>query len=120
MTIQLIYDSLGQPIGVFMPIDEWDKLRKQYNGLDQYPPEPIYKQPVNERAKGTDSEKAYSVEQIRQTYPAAYAPWTTEDEHKLKLMYFEEKPVAEIAEVLGRGEGAILSRLSKLGINVIP
>lgn len=120
MSIQTMYDSLGKPMGVFIPMDDWDRLEKQFAGLVQYATKTsANNQLVNSLDEDAEPDKAYSLEQIRQAYPAAYAPWTNEDEHKLKLMYFEEKPIAEIAEVLGRKEGAILSRLSKLGINVI-
>jgi hypothetical protein len=34
MRIQEIQDSKGKPIGVFIPINEWRKLKKQYKGLE--------------------------------------------------------------------------------------
>jgi len=58
--------------------------------------------------------KTYSVEKIRQVHKQAYAPWTTEDDNKLELLYCEGKKTKELAQVFGRNEGAINSRIKKL------
>ena len=34
MNIQYISDSTGQTTGVFIPIEEWNKLRNKYKGID--------------------------------------------------------------------------------------
>jgi hypothetical protein len=34
MKIQEIQDSKGKPTGVFIPINEWRKLKKQFKGLE--------------------------------------------------------------------------------------
>ncbi len=33
MRVQVIQDSKGKATGVFIPINEWDKLKKQYEEL---------------------------------------------------------------------------------------
>ena len=35
MNLQYISDSSGKTTGVFIPIEEWLKLKKQFDGLDQ-------------------------------------------------------------------------------------
>src|SRR5690625_6727829 len=34
MKIQIIQDDKGKPAGVFIPIEQWNKLRKKYSELD--------------------------------------------------------------------------------------
>lgn len=58
--------------------------------------------------------KAYSVEKIRQSHQKAYMPWTSEDDSKLELLFYEGKKVNEIAKVFGRNSGAITARIKKL------
>lgn len=58
--------------------------------------------------------KAYSVGKIRETHKQAYMPWTTEDDSKLELLFCEGKKVKELAQIFGRNEGAISSRIKKL------
>jgi len=58
--------------------------------------------------------KAYSVEKIRQAHKAAYMPWTAEDDKKLELLFCEGKKVKELAQIFGRNDGAISSRIKKL------
>ena len=36
MNLQVIHDSKGNPTGVFIPMPDWDKLKKQYSDLAQY------------------------------------------------------------------------------------
>jgi hypothetical protein len=35
MNLQYISDSNGQTTGVFIPINEWNKLKSKYKGIDQ-------------------------------------------------------------------------------------
>ena len=34
MTPQYTYDTSGRPIGVFLPIEDWNNLKKRYLDLD--------------------------------------------------------------------------------------
>lgn len=34
MTPQFTYDTAGRPIGVFMPIEDWDKIKSRYLELE--------------------------------------------------------------------------------------
>jgi hypothetical protein len=36
MNLQVIHDSKGNPTGVFIPMHDWNKLKKQYSDLAQY------------------------------------------------------------------------------------
>lgn len=46
----------------------------------------------------------------------AGAPWTTEADEELKLMYEKGIHISELSKHFGRTRGAIKSRLDKLGI----
>jgi superfamily I DNA/RNA helicase len=60
--------------------------------------------------------KAFTVDEKRETYKAAYRPWTKELDDELSDLYFSGKKLNVIAEHFGRTKGAILSRLAKLEI----
>ena len=62
--------------------------------------------------------KTYSVEDIRKDHPKAYAPWSEKENQHLELAFLAGRPIPRIAEELGRNEGAIRSRLKKLGLIV--
>ena len=66
-------------------------------------------------ANGTVSSGSYMAQQ-KLKHPNAYKPWTLDEEKWLKTMVSLGYSVADIAVVLGRNEGAIISRLIKLGI----
>jgi hypothetical protein len=49
MTIQYLHDSKGKPTGVYIPIRDWDKLKKNYHLPDLKPePEEEYIEPTKE------------------------------------------------------------------------
>jgi len=58
---------------------------------------------------------AYS--KIQEKHTKAYMPWTTEDDEKLEGLYCEKRTVKELALIFERKEGAIESRIMKLGLN---
>jgi len=35
MSVQYISDSKGKTTGVFIPVGEWEKLKKKYEGLEE-------------------------------------------------------------------------------------
>lgn len=57
------------------------------------------------------------MEKLKAKHKNAYAPWTSEEDEKLKLYHSEGKTPSEIAKILGRNEGAINSRMAKLGLS---
>ncbi len=50
----------------------------------------------------------------RTQHPSAYAPWTTEMDDRLTVLYCEGTPIAEMVRELSRSRGAIRSRIKKL------
>ena len=54
--------------------------------------------------------------QQKAEHPNAYAHWSNSDDSRLKQLYSEGKPVAELVEIFGRNCGSIKSRLRKLNL----
>ena len=71
-----------------------------------------------------DSKKPYNteggsyMEQQKQIHHNAYAKWTTEDDEQLKNHVEEGASVQDLCRIFGRNEGAIRSRISKLGLDI--
>lgn len=61
-----------------------------------------------------DSNKAYSVDEVRVLHKDAYKPWTQELDDELTAMYCEGSKVKDLAKHFGRTKGAIYSRIKKL------
>lgn len=57
-----------------------------------------------------------NVSKLRETHPRAYEAWLTEETNSLNRMFRQGMSLKDMAETLGRGEGAIRSRLEKLGL----
>ncbi|MCF2442668.1 hypothetical protein L0657_01775 [Dyadobacter sp. CY345] len=51
MRVQVIQDSKGKATGVFIPINEWDKLKKQYEELANMEDEELSKMQLLEEIK---------------------------------------------------------------------
>lgn len=68
--------------------------------------------------KGTGewNKKTYSVEEKRKEYQKAYAKWTKGEDERLKELYIQGKTINELSSVFERSEGAINTRLVKLGL----
>lgn len=64
--------------------------------------------------KNESTEKAYSMETIREKHKNAYMPRTNEDDEGLELLYCEKTPLEELSSIFGRNAGAIQSRINKL------
>ncbi len=57
------------------------------------------------------------MDKMKAKHDKAYAPWTIEDEEKLKTYHAKGLAVRDISKLLGRNEGAINSRKKKLGLS---
>ena len=57
-----------------------------------------------------------NVSKLRQAHPRAYEPWTTDETNSLNVMFRQGVCIKDISEKIGRGEGAIRSRLEKIGL----
>ncbi|MEU1377409.1 hypothetical protein ABZ442_27695 [Streptomyces triculaminicus] len=55
---------------------------------------------------------AYTVENVRQTYPRAYERWTPEETARLHQRHSQGATISELAREFGRNEGAVSSRLA--------
>jgi len=60
--------------------------------------------------------KVYDVDKIREKHPRAYTKWTKDDDTILGNEYLRGKTVEELADSFQRKQGAILSRLRRLGL----
>lgn len=56
------------------------------------------------------------MEQQKRHHTNAYAKWTQEDDDRLKELYRKGISIQELTQIFGRNEGAIYSRIGKLGI----
>ena len=54
------------------------------------------------------------IERAREKHPRAWARWTRDEDAQLRLLFDEGRRIAEMAQELGRHDGAIRSRLLKL------
>lgn len=57
------------------------------------------------------------ITELKAKHEKAYAPWLSDEEEKLKQYHSEGKTMQEIAQLLKRNEGAIKSRMKKLGLS---
>ncbi|WP_156724755.1 hypothetical protein [Streptomyces apocyni] len=79
--------------------------------------EPFPKDLVPDRRANTIPEqpKAYTVTDKRQAHPNAYKKWEPEDDRLLARRAAEGAAIAELSQEFGRDEGAVISRLNKIG-----
>jgi len=76
------------------------------------------KEEINSESKGEvvdNQEESYMARQ-KKIHAKAYAAWTPDDDKLLIELYNQGKTVAELMQIFGRGDGAIRSRLRKLGV----
>lgn len=60
------------------------------------------------------------MDQQKKIHHNAYAKWTTEDDEQLRNHVEECVSIQELCHIFGRNEGAIRSRISKLGLVIEP
>lgn len=75
---------------------------------------------VGKMRMGETADKAYSVDQIRKSHGNAYMPWTADENRRLETLFKEGKTVKELSKIFERREGAIRSRIKKLGLLARP
>ncbi|MBW6441007.1 DNA helicase RecQ [Patescibacteria group bacterium] len=81
----------------------------EHNIDDKTPVDPTSKQSL-------EKSKSYSIDDIRNTHPNAYNPWTSEEENMLISEYRKGKTIEELMVILGRQRGGITSMLRKLNL----
>jgi len=70
MSLQYISDSKGQTTGVFIPIQEWEKLKERYRELEEWESESSSKDQVLKELKEAVSELKQIEKGERQARPA--------------------------------------------------
>jgi ATP-dependent exoDNAse (exonuclease V) alpha subunit len=96
--------------------DELEKRQKHF--IDACGGINISKERVSTDLSGhkKKSESKISFEKIREQTPNAYRAWDKAQDEKLRELFAEDLPIADIAEKFGRNKGAINSRVAKLGL----
>ena len=56
------------------------------------------------------------MEALRSRHPNAYQPWTTAEEERLAALHAAGSTVGAMSAELGRNQGAIRSRLDRMGL----
>lgn len=73
-------------------------------------------QPPKSNAPTAGTGSSY-MEQQKALHSNAYSQWTREEDERLRMLHACGLSVSEIANILGRNEGAIASRKNKLGLS---
>lgn len=82
-------------------------------------PETSCQQPLinqNNSSRQDLPQKAYSIKDIQKTYSRAYAPWTNDEDERLKQRYKQGATINDLVNEFQRKPGGIRSRLKKLGL----
>ena len=74
----------------------------------------LIKEYLQNKDATTPNEAPSHMEEQKQLHAKAYAPWTTDEDARLKQLYLEGKRIGELMQIFERNEGAIRSRLKKL------
>ena len=74
------------------------------------------KPPVQKATPSTTTPGSSYMQEQKEKYENAYKPWTEYDDMRLKEYHSKGYCTSEIAKLLDRNEGAITSRLKKLGL----
>lgn len=69
--------------------------------------------PVKKNKEPASSGWKEKIEKMRETYPNAYRPWTTQNDAELKTGFLNGESVKSLSKKLGRHEGSITMRLQK-------
>ena len=108
----------GTKSSIALAIADIDKLAKAlFVKKNEFSPfhRPKSAVPVAPKPSKTKQPSSYMAQQKAQ-YQQAYAKWTPDEEARLQDEFANGKTITEMTELHGRGEGAIKSRLVKLGL----
>lgn len=61
-------------------------------------------------------QKKYSLEDLRKTHPRAYAPWSKDEDERLRQRYEQGVTINNLSIEFERQPGGIRSRLTKMGL----
>ena len=83
--------------------------------------EEIVPGPLNKTDNSSDKSKSekpagknYDYQSVREKNKSAYAPWTKEDDKKLTALFQKGRSTKELAKILERTTGSVVSRIKKL------
>lgn len=108
-TIAKIHDAFRE-----LGTDKLSPVFERFSGAYSYNELRIARLLLN--AKFTrESPVQSSFKKTRETYPNAYRPWNKEQDEKLRELFVNGSSVTNLAKIFGRKNGAIRSRLIKLG-----
>jgi hypothetical protein len=108
----------GTKSSIALAIDDIDKLaRALFSMKKEFSPFPPPKSavPVTPIPINTKQDTSYMAQQKAQ-HQQAYAKWSPDEEARLKDEFANGKTISEMSTLHERGEGAIRSRLVKLGL----
>jgi len=80
----------------------------------------IIREEVKNETQGEEvssNDKPYPLEEIRKKFPNAYVIWSSDDDERLKELFFSGKTVKELMQIFQRNRGSIVSRIKKLKLN---
>ena len=85
--------------------------------LDIIPIKDMVREKSVKEIHGNNSQKSYSLKEKREKYKNAYMPWSQDDDTTLQNLFLDGTyKIRDLAEIFGRNNGAIRSRLKKLGL----
>jgi len=58
--------------------------------------------------------------ELRESYPKAFTPWTPEDDRELEAMLGRGASILDISEMLGRQPTGVIKRMEKLMLKLQP
>lgn len=121
----VIWHDKSCPNGLKLNGEDMEKLAKALfkmsRGLTNNNSATIPQQPVNipmniQNPSTPPPATPNRMEMTKNMHPRAYAPWTQEEENQMVQLFQQGISINEIANTLYRNEGAITSRLKKIGL----
>lgn len=97
---------------VEMSADEFHALSQL-----QSPTNPAAEKTAKNARRKAVADKAYDVTSIRRKLPNAYDRWFEKDDAELRYLHEQGMSVSDLSKRFGRGQGAIRSRLVKIGLS---
>lgn len=90
-----------------------------FHALSQWQeiPTPAAKNTAKNARRKAVADKAYDVASIRRKLPNAYERWFEKDDAELRHLHEQGMSVSDLSKRFGRGQGAIRSRLVKIGLS---
>ena len=73
----------------------------------------VERKQIKDKSKSNYQER---LEKIKEKYPNAYEPWTSEADEEIKRLHLEGKSNSELSKIFQRRSSAIRSRLKRLGL----